>query len=210
VIGHDDAPVFGVRVPRACDVAVAELCECVLFPRFGLAPVDGQFACLVPEGGDGVCESATGLDFGELMAIADKDHFRPGRPHDGDEVMKVDGAAHPGLIDNHDGVGGEWGAGELVVETGDSERGDVGALVKFPGCPGGGCDADDVPSVLAVGGGDGVEGVGLTASCWSGPSDALAHATTTRPGCSRPVPEAIPAAIVVRMSVSRPINRRVV
>jgi hypothetical protein len=133
---EDPDPVVGeVGVPGVVDVAVAEVVEGFDLPRLGLATVDGQLGHLPAEDADGGGESATGLDFGELVVVPDQDDLRPGRLGGGDEVVEVDGAAHPDLIDDHHAVRGEGLVAGVVVEAGDRERDDPGSGLELTSGP---------------------------------------------------------------------------
>ena len=136
VVEDADAVVGEVRVPCVGDVAVAEVVERVDLPWLDLAAIDREFAHLVAEGGDRVGESTAGLDFGELVVVADEDHLRTRLPGGGDDVVEIDGAAHACFVDDDDGVGGEWMVVAVMVEAGHGERRDAGAGFEFAGCTG--------------------------------------------------------------------------
>ncbi len=133
VVEDADSVVSEVRVPCVGDVAVAEVVERVDLPRLDLAAIDREFAHLVAEGGDRVGESSAGLDFGELVMVANENHLRARLPGGGDDVVEVDGPAHPGFVDDDDGVGGEWMVAAVMVEAGNGERRDAGAGFEFAG-----------------------------------------------------------------------------
>ena len=46
-----------------------------MFPREALAAIDGQFASLVANGGEGGLEAAAGSDLGKLVMVTDQDHL---------------------------------------------------------------------------------------------------------------------------------------
>ncbi len=110
--------------------------ERVDLPRLDLAAIDREFAYVIAEGRDRVGESATGLDFGELVVVADQDHLGTRVPSGGDDVVEVDGATHPGFVDDDDGVAGEWMMATVMVEAGNRERRDAGAGLEFARCAG--------------------------------------------------------------------------
>ncbi len=88
---------------------------------------------MVAEGGEGVGESSAGGDFGELVVVADEDHLRAVPAGGGDDVVEVDGAAHPGLADHDDRVTCHRRLVDEALEAGNSERGDVCAGFEFAG-----------------------------------------------------------------------------
>ena len=159
-VSQDDPAVGLVGGEGVGDVAVAELVQGGDLPRPGLASVDGQFSGVAGGGCDGGGERATGGDFGELVVVADEDHLGAGGAGGGDHPVQVDGAGHPGLVDDHHMAGGE-GVGGVAGEAGERVGGDAGTVGEAAGRQPGGGDSDHLVSGVVVDGAHGVHCVGL-------------------------------------------------
>ena len=168
VVQETDPVVSEVGVPGVADVAVAEVVERVDLPPFDLAAIGGELAYLVAEGADRVGESAAGLDFGELVVVAHQDHLGTRSSGRGDDMVEIDGAAHPRFVHDDDSVRGQWVIVAVVVEARNRERRNVRTGLEFAGCTGGWRDSDRCPAGRPVGGRDRREGVGLAGP---GPAD---------------------------------------
>ena len=103
-VREDHPVVLVVGVPERGEVAVSEVIERSVFPREALAAIDGQFASLVANGGEGGLEAAPGSDLGKLVMITNQDHLRTHSVGSGDDLVKVDGAAHSGFVHHHNRV----------------------------------------------------------------------------------------------------------
>ena len=73
-------------------------------------------------------ETAAGVDLGELVVVADQDHLRHPPAARGEDVVEVDGAAHPGLVHDNDRCVAVMGSGAGVVV----KRGTVNDTIPAP------------------------------------------------------------------------------
>ena len=117
-VREDHPVVLVVGVPERGEVAISEVIERCVFPREALAAVDGQFASLVANGGEGCLEAAAGGDLGKLVMITNQDHLGTRGVSAGDDLVEVDGAAHSGFVHHHNRVRIEVC---VICEAGDGE-----------------------------------------------------------------------------------------
>ena len=94
-----------VGTHRDGDVAGAQFGERVLFPGCVLTSVHGQFRNGARACGCGR-ESASGVDLGELVVIADQDHPSPSGANVTDAAFEESNVGHSRFVDHHHRVGG--------------------------------------------------------------------------------------------------------
>ena len=146
----------------------AKLCQRFLFPRLGLAAVDGEFG----DGGGslgGGFEAAAGVDLGELVVVADEDDSAAGVGDVCRESFEEADVGHAGFVDDEHGRGVD---GEVVSLDRREERvhgagRDVRPAGEFDRGAGRGSGADHGVAGGFVGVADGVERVGLAAAGWA-------------------------------------------
>ena len=128
VFAEHDALVVEVRLPERRDVAVAEVVERRVFPFVTLPSVDRQLASTVSDSAEEGLEAAASLDLGELVMVADDDHFRPGGACSGDESVELEGADHAGFVQYQHVIRFD---GAVCEELVDRERIDPRAVGQF-------------------------------------------------------------------------------
>ena len=105
VVSDCHSLVVEVGAHRDGDVAGAQFGERVLFPGCVLTSVHGQFRNGARACGCGR-EPASGVDLGELVVIADKDHPSPGLTDKVDASFEESNVGHSRFVDDHHGGGG--------------------------------------------------------------------------------------------------------
>ena len=110
---------------------MTQLVERDLFPLSGLASIHRQLAHLRADGGHGFGEPSARGDLRELVMITDQDDLGAALTASSKKGMELDGAGHPGLVDDHHAAIVEAGRG-VGQEAFDRERGHPGALFEFP------------------------------------------------------------------------------
>ena len=160
--GDGDAALVEVGADGGGDVSVAELCECVLFPRVVLAAVDGEFGDAVGVVG-GVGEAASGSDLGELAMVTGEQDVAARVEVVFDDVGEGADVGHAGFVDDQQRArrGSVESTAPVVECPVHRRRCDPGGIGEFERRPGRGGDTGHPDAGIAVGGGDGVERVGL-------------------------------------------------
>jgi len=143
VVGGDDADVVDESLDGSGCVAEAELGGGLAFDGVELASIVGEF--VVAEAFGETLEQTAGVDFGELLRVADEDELGVGLGGFVDDGSQASVAEHSCFVDDEHSVGvaASLTGVEVEEESVGGVAGDAGAAFEFGCGPGGECHADD-------------------------------------------------------------------